>query len=164
MTKPNLDIDNARYPDQIATMKRSLAAGESPFLPENLAKYHGLPVLRQGKYWYVTANKWPYPHTRVHFLIIANEYWTRLEQITPEAASEAVMLAQWLRSEYQVAGGALCIRFGKTDYSGASIDHLHWQFIVPDLVQEDYDRVRFMVGKKPEKLKKKPTKTKPKET
>lgn len=152
-TKPKLDIDNARYPDQIATMQASLDAGESPFLPENLAKYHHLPVIKTGRFWYVTANQWPYQHTRVHFLIIANQYWTSLDQVPPEAGSEVIELAQWLQKEYHVAGGALCIRFGDTDYSGATIDHLHWQFIVPDLQTPDYDRVHFTVGKKPEKIK-----------
>jgi len=154
MSVPHLDLDNARYPDQIATMQASLQAGESPFLPANLAKYHHLPVIKQGQYWYITANQWPYPHTARHFLIISNEYWTRLDQITPEAASEVLALANWLQKEYNVPGGALCIRFGDTDYSGASIDHLHWQFIMPDVPAADYDRVRFAIGKKAEKLNK----------
>ncbi|MBQ6436504.1 HIT domain-containing protein [bacterium] len=152
MTNPKLDIDNARYPDQIATMKQSLANHESPFLPENLAKYHKLPIIKKGKYWYVTANQWPYQHTKVHFLIIANQYWTKLTDITPEASAEVITLAQWLQKKYHVPGGALCIRFGNSDYSGATIDHLHWQYIVPDIEDPDYDRVRFTVGKKPSKL------------
>lgn len=151
-TKPHLDLDNARYPDQIATMQASLDAGESPFLPANLAKYHHHPVIKQGKYWYITKNQWPYDHTREHYLIIANQYWTKLEQITPEAGAEALLLAEWLKKHLNVPGGALCIRFGNTDYSGATIDHLHWQFIIPDIHAPDYDRVHFTVGKKPSKL------------
>ncbi|MBQ6450193.1 hypothetical protein IJJ08_04840 [bacterium] len=154
-TKPNLDLDNARWPDQIATMQACLDNCESPFLPQNLAKYHHLPVIKQGKYWYITKNQWPYDHTRQHYLIIANQYWTKLEHITPEAGAEALQLAQWLKDYLNIPGGALCIRFGDTNYSGATIDHLHWQFIVPDIEAPDYQRVHFTVGKKPEKIKQK---------
>ena len=149
---PRLDIDNARWPDQIATMQASIANHESPFLPENLAKYHHLPVIKKGKHWYITKNQWPYPHTAEHYLIIAVAYWTQLEDITPEASSELISLSQWLKKHLHVKGGALCMRFGDSNYSGATIDHLHWQFIVPDLQAADYDRVKFSVGKKPAKL------------
>jgi len=150
--KPKLDLDNARWPEQKATMQACLDAGESPFLLDNLTKYHHQPVIKTGKYWYITPNQWPYDHTHQHYLIIATQYWTRLDQITPEAGAELVTLAAWLRAELDCPGGALCIRFGDTDYSGATIDHLHWQFIVPDVGAPDYDRVHFTVGKKPEKL------------
>ena len=152
MSKPHLDLDNARYPDQIATMQASLDNNESPFLPENLAKYHHLPIIKQGQYWYITANQWPYEHTAWHYLIISNQYWTKLEDITPAAAAEALELAQWLKQEIDCPGGALSLRFGDSNYSGATIDHLHWQFIVPDIHAPDYDRVHVTIGKKPDKI------------
>ena len=152
---PNLDLDNARWPDQIAAMQKSLDNHESPFLLNNLDKYHHLPVIKKGEWWYITANQWPYEHTKLHFLIIATHYWTKIEQITPRAACEALSLAKWLIQEYKIPGGAWCIRFGDSNYSGATIDHLHWQFMVPDLTAPDYDRVHFSIGKKPEKIKKK---------
>ena len=150
--KPHLDLDNARYDDQKAIMQTILDRGESPFLPENLSKYHPHPIIKQGKYWYITQNQWPYLHTRHHYLIISNQYWTKLEEVTPEAASEAFAFAQWLAQELHVSGGALCFRFGDTNYSGGTVDHLHWQFIVPDVDDADYERVRFAIGKKREKL------------
>ena len=155
MPTPHLDIDNARWPDQIATMRRSLDNHESPFLLENLPKYHHLPVIKKGQFWYITANQWPYDHTRDHYLTISRAYWTRLEDITPEASQELITLAQWLKKRLHCPGGALCIRFGDSDYSGATIDHLHWQFIVPDITAPDYDRVHFSIGKKHEKIKQK---------
>jgi diadenosine tetraphosphate (Ap4A) HIT family hydrolase len=149
----SLDLDNARYDDQRAVMQKINAAGESPFLPENLAKYHPHPIIKQGQYWYITKNNWPYPHTRHHYLIIAKKYWTKLEQISPEAMGEVITLAQWLTKKFSIPGGALALRFGDTNYSGGTVDHLHWQFIVPDITAPDYEKVRLPIGKNPKKLK-----------
>jgi diadenosine tetraphosphate (Ap4A) HIT family hydrolase len=148
----SLDLDNARYPDQKAVMTKIIAAGESPFLPQNLAKYHPHPIIKQGKYWYITKNQWPYSHTLHHYLIIANKYWTKLEQITPTAMAEVITLAQWLQKKFSIPGGALALRFGDTNYSGGSVDHLHFQFIVPDLHDPKYEKIRFAIGKKRKKI------------
>jgi diadenosine tetraphosphate (Ap4A) HIT family hydrolase len=150
----SLDLDNARYDDQKEVMRRIMEAGESPFLPKNLPKYHPHPIIKQGKYWYITKNNWPYAHARYHYLIIAKQYWTKLEEVTPEAMGEVIVLARWLRKKLDAPGGAIAMRFGDQDYSGASVDHLHWQFMVPEVEACDYERIKFSVGKKKEKLKK----------
>lgn len=148
---PRLDLDNARHNDQKAVMQKWLDNGQSPFMPENIDQ-QVQPILYQGKFWYVIKNRWPYLNTREHFLIIANQYWTALAQITPAASQELITIAQKLAQENQVQGGALCLRFGDTNYSGGTVDHLHWQFIVPDLDADNYERVHFAIGKKREKL------------
>lgn len=148
----HLDLDNSRYPDQKAKMEAYLQTGVSPFLPENIVKDGQQTILKKGDFWYITKNRWPYAHTKYHYLIIANQYWTSLDQITPAAAVEVISLTRWLCQHFHVSGGAICLRFGDTNYSGGTVDHLHWQFIVPDLDAPDYDRIRFVVGKKPENL------------
>lgn len=149
----HLDLDNARYPDQIAKMTACLNSGTLPFLPENLVK-DGQKIIKQGKYWYITKNRWPYEHTLHHYLIVANAYWTKITDITPEASVEVISLITWLCQKFSVPGGAICLRFGDTNYSGGTIDHLHWQFIVPDVAAKDYNRVHFAIGKKSDLLKK----------
>ena len=148
MKKTNhVDLENARFDDQKKVMQEIIQNDESPFLLKNLRKYHQLPILKEGKYWYVTANQWPYEHTLQHFLIIAQEYWTDIAEITPAAAAEFMALAQWLTKEYQVPGGAFCMRFGDTNYSAASVNHLHAQFIVPDISAADFEPTKFKIGK-----------------
>ncbi len=148
----HLDLDNARWPEQKAKMLECLQAGTPPLLPENIVKDGVQFIIKQGKYWYITKNRWPYDHTKQHYLIVANQYWTKLADIVPEAGDELITLVNWLSKELQVPGGALCLRFGDTNYSGGTIDHLHWQFIVPDIQDPDYSPVRFVIGKKKEKL------------
>lgn len=147
-----LDLDNARYHDQKVVMKKIIAAGELPFLQKNITRFHPHPIEREGKYWYITKNAWPYPHTKHHYLIIAQEYWTSLSQITPEAAQELFTHAQYLQKKCAAAGGAIALRFGDSNYSGATIDHLHWQFIVPDIHDKNYQKVRLSIGKAKEKI------------
>jgi diadenosine tetraphosphate (Ap4A) HIT family hydrolase len=147
------DLDNARHDEQREVMKVINERGESPFLWKNLQKYHKKPILREGKYWCVTFNQWPYAHTKFNFLLIHREYVTDLSQITPAAAGELIELAGWLVETYQIKGGALCMRFGATDWSAGSVNHLHAQLVVPDLTDPDYQPVRFKIGKDPDKLK-----------
>ena len=143
----HVDLDNARYDDQRAVMQEIIENDESPFLLKNLRKYHTKKVVREGKYWYVTENQWPYDHTKRHFLIIAQEYWTKLSDITPEAGAEMFELAQWVAEEYGVQGGAICMRFGDTNLSAGTVQHLHVQFIEPDREAEGFKPVRFKIGK-----------------
>ena len=148
----HVDLDNARFADQSVIMQKIIKNDESPFLLKNLKRYHSHPILKEGKYWYITANKWPYQHTQFHFLIIAQNYWTDIAEITPPAAAEFFDFIQWLKNKYQVSGGGFAMRFGNTDYSAATIDHLHAHFIVPDLQAPDYEPVRFKIGKDKNKL------------
>ena len=60
--------------------------------------------------------------------------------------------ACYLRAKCHAPGGALALRFGNSNYSGATIDHLHWQFIVPDIQASDYQKVRLSIGKDKTKL------------
>ncbi len=148
----HLDLDNARYQDQKDCMNQIIADGQSPFLPKNLAKYHSDPIIKQGKFWYITKNQWPYQNTLHHYLIISNLYWTQITDLDPQAGPELIEFTQWLCQHLQVPGGAICLRFGDTNYSGGTIDHLHWQFIVPNLKAPTYERVKFSIGKKRSKL------------
>ncbi len=149
----HLDLDNARHEDQKAKMTEYIKNGVSPFLPDQIEKDGHQKILKQGEYWYITTNRWPYSHTKFHYLIISNQYWTSLDQITPAASAELIPLVQWLAHHLHVTGGALCLRFGNTNYSGGTIDHLHWQFVVPDITAQDYERVSFAIGKKRAQLK-----------
>jgi diadenosine tetraphosphate (Ap4A) HIT family hydrolase len=150
----HVDLDNARHDDQRDIMKTIIEADESPFLLENLRKYHQKEILREGKNWYVTYNQWPYNNTKLHFLIIHQEYVTSIDQITPEAAQELLDHAAWLTKKFNVPGGAFCMRFGDTNYSAGTVDHLHAQYIVPDLNAEEYKPTRFKIGKNKEDVEK----------
>lgn len=142
-----VDIENARLPDQLAEMEQILREGHCPFCPEHLPKHHKDPILKETKYWVLTPNQWPYEHTKVHLLAIYKHHAVDLAGVAPEAGKELIELLQWAAAEYQVPGGAFAMRFGDTNYSAGSVNHIHAQFVQPDIDAPDYQPVRIKVGK-----------------
>jgi ATP adenylyltransferase len=148
-----VDLDNARLDEQRQVMEQIVAAGHCPFCLENFRQYHKLPILKEGKYWLLTQNQWPYVHTKHHFLLILKEHQEELAELDPAAGQELIELSQWAVKEYQLPGGALALRFGDTNYSAGTVKHLHGQLIQPDILAADYaDKpVKFKIGKVLEK-------------
>ena len=144
-----VDLDNAREAEQIKVMKQIIADGGCPFCPENLSRYHRPPILKETEHWLLTKNQWPYPHTKTHLLAIYKEHAERLADLDAEAGAELLELMQWAEKEFQVPGGGWCMRFGDTNYSAGTVNHIHAQFLVPDINAPDYDDkpVRVKIGK-----------------
>lgn len=149
MAKKNnyIDIDNAREDDQRSVMENIAEAAHCPFCRENLAKYHQQPILKEGKFWIVTTNQWPYEHTKHHFLLIYKVHALNLGDLSPAAGQELFKLVAELEKDCQFKGGGLAMRFGDTDYSAGTVNHLHVQLIEPDFSAPDFEPVRIKIGK-----------------
>lgn len=150
-TRDFVDLDNARLDEQRQVMEEIIAEGKCPFCLENLKKHHEQPILKQGKYWVLTDNRWPYEHTKHHILAISTQHVETLAELDPAAGAELLQLFAEVSTENQIPGGAIAIRFGDTDYSAGSVNHLHAHFIQPDIDANDYQPVRFKIGKSPKK-------------
>lgn len=148
----HVDLDNARLAEQRAVMEKIQAAQHCPFCPENLQKYHKQELLREGEYWIVTTNQWPYEHTKLHLLLIYRMHATTLTDLDPAAGAELFELLQWASAAYDVPGGGWAMRFGDTSYSAGTVAHLHVQFVVPDIVAPDFEPVRIKIGKNKKKV------------
>lgn len=149
MTNSFVDLDNAREDDQKKVMQDIIAADHCPFCLENLTKYHQQPILRETAHWVLTPNQWPYQNTLVHLLAIYKHHATKLTQLDPQSGGELIELMQWAETEYDAPGGAWAMRFGDTDYSAGTVNHIHAQFIVPDIHQPNYldHPVKLKIGK-----------------
>lgn len=143
-----VDMDNTRTDEQRDVMQRIIDAGDCPFCEQNLKKYHTPPTLHEGKYWLVTTNKWPYDHTKHHFLLIHKQHIEMLSEVSPEAAVELFEHFAWLEKEYHLVGGGVGIRFGDTNYSAGTVKHLHAQLIIPSIDDPDFEPTRIKIGKK----------------
>lgn len=146
---PFVDLENAREDSQRAVMREIIDANHCPFCRENLQKYHKQPILKEGKYWLVTTNQWPYTHTKLHLMFIAATHVTELQALDPQAGAELIEFAQWAEKEYAIPGGGLAMRFGDMNHSAGTIAHLHVQLVVPDIDAPDYDEkpVKIKIGK-----------------
>lgn len=144
-----VDIDNARVDEQRRVMSEIIDAAHCPFCLENLRQYHKQPILKEGKYWLLTTNQWPYEHTKVHLMLIYKEHVEHLSEMNPSAGVELIELAQWAVKEYSIPGGGLAMRFGDTNYSAGTVAHLHAQLLQPDIDAPDYDDkpVKVKIGK-----------------
>lgn len=129
MKKSLLNMHHAHCVDQRAKMKKLLEAGHCPFCPEHLEKYHDNPIETWGP-WIVTKNDYPYKGTRLHYLFICRRHITRTEELSPAEWEGLLFLISSFNQKHKVKGGAIVMRFGETDYTGGSVDHLHLHLIV----------------------------------
>lgn len=106
------------------------AEGKCPFCPDNF-KYHKEPILFERDGWLITKASWPYTNHQYHFLIIAKEHKEHISQLSPSDLVAVNDLANWAIKEFKLKGGALALRFGDSEYTGATVCHLHFHFIVP---------------------------------
>lgn len=103
-----------------------------PFCPEHLENYHKPPILKRGTYWTVTPNMYPYENTAHQFLFIVNEHITDSKNLTSDMWAELHTLIQWVITEYKITSGTLIMRSGDMSKTGATVFHLHAQFVVAE--------------------------------
>lgn len=148
-----VNLANARYADQRAFMEEINRAGVCPFCPEHRTQFPLEPAVREGRYWVLVPNRWPYKSTRLHLLAVLQRHAITLRDLAPKEWAELLTLLQWVEEAYvpSVVSGAIGIRFGDPNQNGASVEHLHAHLIIadPDVTRPGYERVRFPMGPKP---------------
>lgn len=118
---------NARGQEQLDIMLRMEAGDRDPMAPEYIEQ----EILFMTKYWHVSRNRFPYEGAEQQFLIVAMEPVYRIEGMTPEMWLDLQQIWYKLMREYQMEGGAFCMRFGDPSRSGASLTRLHAHLIMP---------------------------------
>jgi ATP adenylyltransferase len=115
-----------------AILQKIIDEGKDPFAPEYIAQYHPNPILKQYKYWFVTESAHPYPGSIQHFLVISVNYAERLEELPKEAAAELHLIIKETNKEYAIEGGGWWMRYGNSDFTGATVKRLHGHIIAAD--------------------------------
>jgi thymidylate synthase len=143
-----LNLENARESEQILVMQKIQEEGYCPFCPGNLKKNHHEETLRETDHWIVTKNQWPYEHTKLHLMLVLKYHAEKLTDISKDAAHEYIELIQWIEETYKVKGGMFGMRIGEPELSGATVRHLHGQYVVPDIETiGPGESVAFYIGK-----------------
>lgn len=124
-------IGNVRTAEQLAHMQATVGQGICPFCHPQ--RYKNAKVLREGGYWRVVHNDFPYKHHREHILIVPIDHVTDISQVDAVIWTELLTLFQWAVEEFQIPGGGLVMRFGDLTYNAGTIAHLHVHIQVPDL-------------------------------
>lgn len=151
MTKGFVNLKNARNKEQRRLMEKIQKGGFCPFCPKHLEKSELEPVLKNGAYWHLRKNRWPYKSTLVHLVAIHHKHAAKLSDLNPKAFAELLKLFQWAEHKFGAIAGGIGMRFGKPTLNGASVDHLHAHFIVPDpnTKKRGYKTVRMKFGPEP---------------
>lgn len=113
-------------------IKKIAQDGVCPFCPENLAKYHKNPILKEYKYWLLTDNAYPYEEAKYHLLLIHRDHIETFEELSGEAWMELQSVLNEAVRDRRIKGGTLLMRFGETSHTGASVTHLHANLVSPD--------------------------------
>jgi len=130
-----VDMSTVRHDKQRKVMEEIQRQGHCPFCRENLEKYHKNPILKEGKYWLLTENQWPYEKVKHQLLAIYTTHIEHLKDIDPEAGRELFEMFAEESRKRGLEGGGVAIRFGTSEHGnyGSSVAHIHAHLIEPDL-------------------------------
>ncbi len=117
-----------------------------PFCEENILIHHPKPLLFKNAHWIVTENAWPYSGAKHHFLLICRDHVSRTEDTTPQVWSDLQTAYKKLVKKYRLSGSTLFIRSGNTNYTGATVQHLHAQVIAGTVRKKDSSPILAIVG------------------
>ena len=131
-----INISNTRSEEQRRVMQEIHKNDHCPFCAENIAKYHKNPILKDGKYWILTDNQWPYKNTKHQLLAIHKTHIEHINELEPEAAAELITFFKEESIKRNIKGGAIMIRFGSNPEKGSygsTVLHIHAHLIEPNL-------------------------------
>jgi ATP adenylyltransferase len=149
--RPHVDVQNAKTRaggEYAEALTRIAAEGVCPFCEPHLARHHPKPVLFRNDYWIVTENAYPYAGVRHQWVIIFREHVESAAMLPAEAWAALGDAYQRLVRDWRVEGGALLLRTGLTEFTGASVAHLHAQLISGHRRRPDSEPLRALVGYK----------------
>lgn len=129
------NIDRTRSAAQRAAYETTIGKGVCPFCgpTENMPIEIRERMIIVGTHWRAWKNPFQYPGHAMQLVVAPIEHWTRLDQVTPEAWMEYGEIITRLTTMFDMPGGGIVTRFGKDEYKGGSIAHLHTNIQVPDL-------------------------------
>ncbi|OHA26991.1 MAG: hypothetical protein A3C06_04460 [Candidatus Taylorbacteria bacterium RIFCSPHIGHO2_02_FULL_46_13] len=130
-----INMDTVRLESQRKTMEEIKKQDHCPFCIENLAIYHKNPILKEGKFWLLTENQWPYANIKHQLLAIYKTHVEHIKDLDPEAGRELFEMFGQESAKRNMSGGGIAIRFGSSEYGnyGSSVYHIHAHLIEPDL-------------------------------
>ena len=143
-----LNFKHVRVNKQREQMEQIKKDGVCPFCIEHFTKYHEAPIEREGDWWILSKNDFPYSGTSIHYILVYKRHITQPSDINPDAWVEFGEHLSFLNKKYAKDGGSIFMRFGNTDYTGASIDHIHAQFIVGGSHSNEVEKLKVSLGYK----------------
>ncbi len=141
MEKKFVNPKNARPGQHYENVIKEIAEHKvCPFCPEHIAKYHKNPILIEGKFWLVTDNMYPYQPTKNHVIFIHKTHIEKIDELGKEAWRELYEHLTKIIADRKIEGGSFLLRFGDTEYTGASVTHLHAHLVQSNPEDSEYNK------------------------
>lgn len=126
-------------------MKEIIKEGVCPFCPGTF-RWHTKPILKRLGGWLITENFSPYKDSKFHFVIVGNRHIEDFSQLKNRDLNSIFSLSRWAIRKYKIKGGGLTMRFGESEYTGATVKHLHFHLITPIRSEGKTKPVFFPIG------------------
>ncbi|MDB5264915.1 MAG: Histidine triad domain protein [Parcubacteria group bacterium] len=124
-----VNLSHARTKFQRDVLRKIQKDKVCPFCEENFLTYHTKPIIKKGRHWILTENFQPYEGSKHHLLAVSRKHVRHFEKLTPAAQAELFSLFSVELKKRDVKGGTIIMRFGDTDYTGGTVEHLHAQLV-----------------------------------
>jgi len=125
-----MNLKNARKSEQINRMVELKKEKLCHFCATGFKKTHTAPIIYKNKNWFVTGNDFPYKGSTHHYLIVSKKHITKLEQVNKNSQIDLFKCVSWLEKKFKIPGFSFFVRSGDMSYTGATLDHLHFHFLV----------------------------------
>lgn len=130
---PTFTSRDKGYADVIAEIGKTKTC---PFCRVHF-QYHKNPILQEFNGWQITRNSWPYEGSETHLIILnPDQHKETVSELTVEDTAAILHLVKWIVGELKIPGGGICMRFGDTLHTGATVCHIHAHLIVPKINPE----------------------------
>ena len=132
------NLSESRNDDQLQRMKELTERNVCFLCIEHVQSETSSPVLFESEHWYIKYNDYPYVGTKTHFMLVPKQHFTRFDELnieTKNTFTEVIDVAVQL-ADNPIAY-SISIRNGAMELTGATVEHLHVQFMVPD---PEYDK------------------------
>ena len=127
--KKHVNLAHANTPFKKKVLQRIIADKVCPFCEEHFLKYHTKPIIKKGKYWILTENFDPYEGTKHHLLAVSRIHTQAFDAMPQAAWPELFRLFDTELKRRKISGGTMFMRFGDTNYTGGTVEHLHAQLL-----------------------------------
>lgn len=132
------DVSNARDPEQIRRMNILREKGLCYFCRQGSEEDKTLPkVWLEGRRWYLMENDFPLEGSVHHYLLIPKRHISLTHELTDMERREQANLELTLQTMLCVTGYSMFVRSGDTRFTGATLTHLHYHFLVGGVKPND---------------------------
>jgi ATP adenylyltransferase len=130
MKKVSMNMGNVREKDQLERMHRLQKEKRCFFCDENYTHIGASPAVYTSKLWYIKKNDYPYKGSVHHYLIVPKNHIQTISEFPSASWKELQKAILWLEKKTKVTGYSVFVRSGDMRYTGATLDHLHFHFLV----------------------------------